>query len=355
MEALGLSATVPVEVMTAEPPWGYRSKLEFTFSGGGAAGPPVLGFHERGSYRRVVDVQECRIAPEPVNRLLAAVREEVGPNGPPAYDPKTRRGFWRHLRVRANRRGELLVLLVTAPGDRAPIEEVARAVRTRVPEARGVLWGVSGKVADVATPERTELLWGVDALEERTGRLRFRVKAGTFLQPHPELAWRVYEAVRAAVGSGHEGIYDLYCGIGLMGLTLADRTGAVWGVESERESVDMAVANARLNGITNARFLCGRVEDLLQRQALFRAGPKPDVILLDPPRAGLHPKAVAPLAEVGAPRLLYLSCNPASLVRDLAALRALRPAYRLEKATLIDFFPQTARVEALAELRLPVG
>ncbi|MBI3323233.1 MAG: 23S rRNA (uracil(1939)-C(5))-methyltransferase RlmD [Candidatus Omnitrophica bacterium] len=348
----GVAGQLPaIQVVPMQEPWAYRSKMELTF--GQEGGRVTLGLHQRASFQRIVDIQHCDIAPEPVSDLVLAIKEAANRFPLKSYHPKIHQGFWRYAVVRASRAtGELLLLLVTNEGPREPVEAMARELPPRVPALRSVYWGVSTRVSDVAQTERTERLWGAEELEDRAGSIRFRVGPAHFVQPNLVLAERVYEAMREEAGlTGREAVYDLYCGIGLIALSMAASAKAVYGVESERENVAAADRNAALNGIENAVFLAGKVEDILKGRALFRAGPAPDVIVLDPPRAGLHRDIFGPLLQAQAPQLMYLSCNPASLARDLKVILERDPGYRVEGAQIFDFFPHTAHAEVLATLR----
>lgn len=341
----------PIEGVPMEDPWAYRSKMEFTF---GQEGERVtLGLHQRASFQRIVDIQHCDIAPEPVSDLLSAIRDSANRFPLKSYNPRIHQGFWRYAVIRASRAtGELMLLLVTNEGPREPLETMARELPPLVPALKTIYWGVSTRVSDVAQTERMELLWGAEELEDRAGAVRFRVRPANFVQPNGVLAERVYEAMRLKAGlTGREAVYDLYCGMGLIALAMAPEARVVYGVESEGDNVAAAERNAALNGIENAVFLAGKVEDILKGRALFRAGPPPDVIVLDPPRAGLHREIFGPLLQAQAPRILYLSCNPASLGRDLKILLERDPRYRLESVQFFDFFPHTAHAEVLATLR----
>jgi len=349
-----------IEVFPMEEPWGHRSKMEFTFSaeggpayGGGLhSGRITLGLHQRGSFQRIVDIEQCEISHPEVSRLLRAVKEIAAGFEAKSYDPKRHEGFWRYAVVRTSRAaGHLMLVLVTTDGPRPPLEAMAAQLPKQVPALRSLYWGISNRVSDVAHPERLERLFGSEVLEDSVGPVRYSFGPSNFIQPNHALAGKVYETIRRnAALTGGQVVCDLYCGIGLISLILAGEAKVVYGVESEQQNVSFAERNAELNGISNAVFLCGRVEDLLKGRALFRAGPAPDVIVLDPPRAGLHKEVYGPLLEAKASRLLYLSCNPASLARDLKILLERDPAYRVESLQMFDFFPHTIHAEVLATL-----
>ncbi len=347
----GLKQIPPIQVVSMDEPWGYRNKMEFSF--GQEAETITLGLHQRGSFQRIVNIQRCHIAPPAVSDLLAGIRETAGRFPLQSYNPKIHQGFWRFAVVRSSfSTGELMLLLVTHEGPREPLEALAAELPSRVPALKSFYWGVSTRVSDVAQPERMTLLWGSEMLEDRVGEVRFQVLPTNFVQPNLRLASRIYEAIRERAGfSGREVAYDLYCGIGLIALSLASRAQAVYGVEADPENTALAERNAALNGAENAFFLCGKVEDLLRGRALFKAGPQPDLIVVDPPRVGLHKEVYGPLLEARSPTLMYLSCNPVSMSRDLKVLLEREPAYRVDDICLFDFFPHTTHLEVLVTLR----
>jgi 23S rRNA (uracil1939-C5)-methyltransferase len=338
-----------VETVPMQNPWNHRSKMEFTF---GQEGDRVtLGLHQRNSFSRIVEIEQCEIAHPEVSRLLRAIREAAGRSSLSSYNNRRHEGFWRYAVIRVSRStGELLLVLMTNEGPREPLKAMAEELPRQVPALKSFYWGVTPKRSDVARPDRLERLWGAETLEDSVGPVRYRFGPSNFLQPNHALVEKAYGAIRAGAGlTGREAVYDLYCGIGLIGLSLAGGAGEVHGVESEPENIEFAERNAEMNGISNARFYCGRVEDLMKGGALFRGGPAPDVIVVDPPRVGLHKEVLTPLLDARALRLVYLSCNPASLARDL---KTLTQAYRIESLKMFDFFPHTEHSEVLAILTL---
>ncbi len=348
----GLKEVPQIEAVSLEDPWGYRSKMEFSF---GQDGDRVtLGLHQRASFQRIVDIVFCHIAPPAVSALLQAIKELVNRFPLRSYDPKIHEGFWRYAVIRCSQStGELMLLMVTNEGSREPIDELVAQLPLRVPALKSFYWGVSTKVSDVAQPERMSCVYGSEVLEDQIGDVRFDVRPTNFVQPNLALASRIYQAIREVAGlSGKEVVYDLYCGMGLIALSLARSAQIVYGVESDPDNVAFAERNAALNQITNAAFLCGKVEDLLRGRALFKAGPKPDLIILDPPRAGLHKEVYAPLLDAQSPMVIYLSCNPLSMARDLKTLLEREPRYRVHAVQMFDFFPHTTHMEVLVTLRL---
>ncbi len=343
---IGGIAEPPLEpILPAESQFHYRNKLEYSFTDTrrGAA----LGFHRAGRWDEVLEVERCWLTTELGNGIRDATREWAQEEGLPAFDQETRAGYLRHLVVREGRNtGQALVQLVTAPGDLQGADRLVAALR-QFPEVRSIHWAVNDSPAEV-TNLPTNLLWGEEAIEEELLGLRFRVRPNAFLQTNTAMAEQLYElAIEYAGLTGGETLYDLYCGMGAIGLTMASRALTVWGVEASQESVACAIENAVLNQVTNAAFFAGEVGGSLEDLA-GRAGP-PDVAVVDPPRAGLSGKALRRLARLEAPRLVYVSCNPATLAGNLRELVS-EWGYRLERVRPVDMFPHTPHVEAVALL-----
>jgi 23S rRNA (uracil1939-C5)-methyltransferase len=212
---------------------------------------------------------------------------------------------------------------------------------------RSIHWSINDTPAEVTNlPSR--LLWGEGWIEEELCGLRFRVRPNAFLQTNTAMAERLYALAREAAGlTGDQTVWDLYCGIGTIGLSLAGDALTVWGIEVSEESVACALENAELNGITNTAFFAGNVGEVVE-ELLERSGP-PDVVVVDPPRAGLAGKALRRLGRIGAPRLVYVSCNPTTLAGDVKTLRE-EYGYELIRVTPVDMFPHTPHVEAVALL-----
>jgi 23S rRNA (uracil1939-C5)-methyltransferase len=339
-------AEPPLEpIVPADLQFHYRNKLEYSFTQ--LADGPTLGFHKAGRWDEVLEIETCWLTTDLGNAIRNAVRDWAREERLEGYDQATGEGYLRHLVVREGRNtGQALVQLVTAPGERFEAGYLVEVLR-RFPEVRSIHWAVNDTPAEV-TNLPTTLLWGEDAIEERLCGLRFRVRPNAFLQTNTSMAERIYELARdAAALTGGETLYDLYCGIGTIGLVLAGEALTVWGVEVSEESVACALENADLNGITNAAFFAGNVGQSLDELA-ERAGP-PDVAVVDPPRAGLAGKALRRIGRLGPPRLVYVSCNPTTLAGDTKQLAA-DWGYRLERATPVDMFPHTPHVETVALL-----
>jgi 23S rRNA (uracil1939-C5)-methyltransferase len=348
LQRIGRIEDPPLEpIVPAESVFHYRNKLEYSFTP--TPEGPALGFHRAGRWDEVLDVRKCWLTTDLGNAIRDAAREWARAQRLQAYDQAEHTGFLRHLVVREGRNtGQALVQLVTAPGKLDADSFVAAL--DRFPEVRSIHWSVNDRPAEV-TNLPTQLLHGEDAIEEELCGLRFRVRPNVFLQTNTGMAERLYGIAREyAELTGEESVYDLYCGIGTIGLTLAADALTVWGLEVSEESVACALENADLNGISNAAFFAGEVGEVLDDLG-ERAG-APDVAVVDPPRAGLSGKALRRLARLEPKRIVYVSCNPTTLagnVKDLAG----EWGYRLERAQPVDMFPHTPHIETVALLTKP--
>jgi 23S rRNA (uracil1939-C5)-methyltransferase len=342
LERIGGFERPPVEsIVPAVEQWHYRNKLEYSF-GQDADGRLVLGFHPPGSWREVVEVDEDVLASPAVDSLRRRVRDWCEDEGLSTYDRDTHAGFLRNLVVREGRRtGQLQARLVTSPGDfrAAHFAEAA--------DAHGVIWSSTANVAEVTRDTDDRILSGAEAIEERVGALRFSISRDAFFQTNTEMAERLYSvAAGYAELTGSERLFDLFCGIGTIGLSLAEHAGEVWGVEIVESAVADAIANADLNGIENARFFAGDIRTAA-RPLVEQAG-KPDVVVVDPPRAGLSQKIVRRIAEMEPRRIVYVSCNPTTLAPN--ARQLVEAGWALQRVQPVDMFPQTPHIECVALL-----
>jgi 23S rRNA (uracil1939-C5)-methyltransferase len=328
-------------IVPAEERWRYRNKLEYSF-GTGPAGELVCGFHAPGSWERIEAVDDCLLASERGNAVreqaLAALREQ----GLEAYDRREQHGFLRNLVVREGRRtGQVQVRLITSEGD------FDGAAFASALDADSVAWTQIDGVAEVTVGGRGELLAGGAKIEEELGGLRFALSPEAFFQTNTEMAERLYGvAAEYAALQGWERVYDLFCGIGTIGLTLAPRAGEVWGLEIVEEAIADAIENARANEIENARFYAGDVR--LALRELVEQANRPDVVVVDPPRAGLSQKVVRRIIEAAPKRIVYVSCNPTTLAPNAAQL--VEAGYALRRVRPVDMFPQTPHIECVALL-----
>jgi 23S rRNA (uracil1939-C5)-methyltransferase len=337
----------PVEdIVPAASLYHYRNKLEYSFTAGEEG--VALGFHRAGRWDEVIDVEECLLTTDLGNAVRLAVRDWANEEKLEPYDQEAGQGYLRHLVYREGRNtGQVLVVLVTAPGERFETGYFVDVLR-RFPEVRSIHWAINDTPAERTHDLPTRVLWGDAAIEEELLGLRFRIRANAFLQTNTEMAERLYALARElAALTGEENVYDLYCGTGTIGLSLASDARMVWGLEISEEAVACAIENAELNGIENARFFAGNVGQTL-RELAEQAGP-PDVAVVDPPRAGLAGKALKRTGELGPPRLVYVSCNPTTLASDVKVLQE-EYGFELLRCRPVDMFPHTPHVESVSLL-----
>ncbi|HEY6029167.1 MAG TPA: 23S rRNA (uracil(1939)-C(5))-methyltransferase RlmD [Gaiellaceae bacterium] len=346
LRRIGGIAEPPLEpIVPAEEVFHYRNKMEYSFTQ--TPSGPSLGLHKAGRWDEVLEVEQCWLTTDLGNAIRNAVRDWAREEKLAPYDQAEQRGYLRHLVVREGRNtGQVLVQLVTAKGEHFDRDYFVEVLR-RFPEVRSVHWSANEQPSEV-TNLPTELLWGEDAIEEGLCGLRFRVRPNAFLQTNTRMAERLYELARGYAGlTGGETVWDLYCGIGTLGLVMAPQALTVWGVEIVEEAVACAIENAELNGVTNAAFFAGNVDQSVD-ELTERAG-DPDVVVVDPPRAGLAGKALRRVGRIEAPRIVYVSCNPTTLASDVKYL-ADEHGYRLVRAQPVDMFPHTPHVETVALL-----
>jgi 23S rRNA (uracil1939-C5)-methyltransferase len=328
-------------IVPAVEQWRYRNKLEYSF-GTGDGGELVCGFHAPGRWDEIVDVADCKLASERGNAVREQVLAELRRQGLGAWDRRTQRGFLRNLVVREGRRtGELQARVVSSPG-----KLDANALIDAV-DADALFWTQTAGLGESTQGGETTLLSGGRQLAEQLGDLRFLISSEAFFQTNTEMAEVLYGyAAELAALRGSERVFDLYCGIGTIGLALAARAREVVGVEIVEPAVADAIENARLNEITNASFFAGDIR-LAMRELVERAG-KPDVAVIDPPRAGLSQKVVRRVIEADPQRIVYVSCNPTTLAPNAAQL--VEAGYALRSVRPIDMFPQTPHIECVALL-----
>ena len=338
----------PLEpIVPAVSQYGYRNKLEYSFTS--TEDGVDLGFHRAGRWDDVIGIAECLLTTDLGNAIRLAVRDWAREERLEPYDQATGSGYLRHLVVREGRNtGQALVVLVTAPGERFETGYLVDVLR-RFAEVRSVHWAINDTPAE-QTNLPTKLLWGDEAIEEEILGLRFRVRPSAFLQTNTAMAAQLYELAGDYAGlTGSENVFDLYCGTGTIALALAGRARSVWGLEISEEAVACAIENAELNGIENARFFAGNVGQTIEE--LREEAGAPDIVVVDPPRAGLAGKALRRTGALGAPRIVYVSCNPTTLASDLQVLRD-EYGYELERCRPVDMFPHTPHVESVSALSL---
>jgi 23S rRNA (uracil1939-C5)-methyltransferase len=347
LERLGNLAGFELRPIIGAPEiYGYRNKMEFTVAR--AREGIVVGLHEADRYDSVLDVERCLLQSERMNTLLDEARRFFVEHGLSAYDQDSGDGFLRFLMLREGRRtGEAMVNVVTATPVVSELAPLAERLRSRLPETSSVVMNVNPKKASVAVGVEEHLLGGRDHIREKIGGLSFQISASSFFQTNTVQAERLFELVLQSTElAGTETVIDLYSGTGAISLLLARRCRWVYGIEVAQAAVDDAALNAAANGIANCTFLAGEVRFALP--ALIAKGVSAEVVVADPPRAGFHPKALHALMRLAPSRIVYVSCNPSTLARDVGEL--VRGGYRLQWVQPVDMFPHTPHIEAVARL-----
>lgn len=345
-----VDADFPLQDCLASPrEWEYRNKMEFSFGDEIKDGPLTLGLHKRGSFYDILPVPECRIVDGDLRQILSATLSFFQEKKIPFYHKMRHEGILRHLLVRkAWKTGQILVCLVTASGwerERVLAEYKERLLQLPLTGVyAGILYMENDSLSDVVRSDRTEILYGQDYFYEKLLGLEFKISPFSFFQTNSAGAEVLYQLAREYIG-GIEGkvVFDLYSGTGTIAQVMAPVAKKVIGIEIVEEAVEAARQNAKRNGLDNCVFLAG---DVLQM--LDKTGETPDVIVLDPPREGVHPKALAKILDYGVERIVYISCKPTSLARDLTVFE--QYGYKPVKAQCVDLFPWTRGIETVVQL-----
>ena len=325
----------------------YRNKMEFSFGDEYKDGPLSLGLHKKGSTYDVLTASDCKLVHEDLTRILNCVLNYFQERKTPYYRKMSHEGYLRHLLLRRSESsGEILVCLITSSQREEPLETMVQQVLELPLEGTvvGFLHIINDSLADVVQSDETRILYGQDFFYETILGLRFKITPFSFFQTNSKGAEVLYSAARDYIGETKDmTVFDLYSGTGTIAQILAPAAKEVVGVEIVEEAVEAARENAAANGLDNCRFLAGDVLKVLDEIT-----EKPDLIVLDPPRDGVHPKALPRIIAYGVDRMLYISCKPTSLARDLGVL--IPSGYRVEKVRLVDMFPQTVHVETVVLL-----
>ena len=344
--------------------YGYRNKMEFSFGDEYKDGPLSLGLHKRGGFYDIVPVTECKIVDHDYCLILQTVLQFFGERNIPYFHRVKLSGYLRHLLVRkAAKTGQILVALVTSSDvaglpcdEKALLDEFLKKLLSLEQEKKlegtfaGILHTVNDSVADVVKADRNEILYGQDYFFEELMGLKFKISQFSFFQTNSLGAEVLYDTARnyileSAGGMADQIVFDLYSGTGTIAQMMAPVCKKVIGVEIVEEAVEAAKKNAELNGLHNCEFIAGDVLKVIDD-----ISEKPDFIILDPPRDGIHPKALQKILDYGVSHIVYISCKPTSLARDLDAF--LERGYKMEKACCVDMFPATANVETVVKLSL---
>lgn len=338
----------------------YRNKLDYTFADKKwltreeyddreHRGGPALGFHIPGKFDKVLDIDTCYLQPEPSNSIRLAVRAYALEHQLPFMNLREKGGMLRGLIIRNTLAGGWMVLVMVYEDHRKELEGLLDHLKNSFPQITSLLYVINPKANDTFHDLHVEVWHGAPHIMEEMEDLKFRIGPKSFFQTNSTQTLALYRLVRTFAGlTGKETVYDLYTGTGTIALFVARAAARVIGIEYVKEAIDDANINAGINGIGNTVFYAGDMKDLLTT-ALFDREGKPDVIITDPPRAGMHYDVVSRLLHSDCPRIVYVSCNPATQARDIEMLSA---RYRLVKVQPVDMFPHTAHVESVALLEL---
>ncbi len=341
--------------------YGYRNKMEYTFSNrcwltfeqmrSGEEFPDrdAAGFHIPGAFDKVLDIKNCHLQDDLGNRIRLFVKKYCKENNLPFYDLRAQHGFMRTLMIRIASTGEVMVVAVTGSDDVAAIESMLNALNAEFPEITSLHYVINLKVNDSIADQKVVHFSGKPYIEEEMEGLKFRVGPKSFYQTNSLQAYELYKVVRDfAELKGNELVYDLYTGTGTIANFVSSRANHVIGIEYVKEAIDDAIINSEANGITNTEFYAGDMKDVLTDEFIAGHG-QPDVMIVDPPRAGMHQDVVDVILRARPGRIVYVSCNPATQARDLQLLDA---AYKVKAVQPVDMFPHTHHVENVVKLTL---
>ena len=327
--------------------FGYRNKMEFSFGDAYKDGPLSLGLHKKGSTYDILTAADCRLVHEDMNKILVCVLEYFRERNVNFYRKMQHIGYLRHLLLRrGDTTGEILVNLVTTTQEEHDLKPLVESLLKLDLDGKivGILHILNDSLSDVVKSDETCILWGQDYFYEKLLGLEFKITRFSFFQPNTRGAEVLYETVRDYIGDIRDmTVFDLFSGTGTISQVLAPVAKQVVGVEIVEEAVEAAKENAERNGISNCKFIAGDVF-----QVLDELEEKPDVIVLDPPRDGIHPKALPKILSYGVERIVYISCKMTSLARDLEMMQI--AGYRVEKMTAVDQFCETVHVETVCLL-----
>lgn len=341
----------------------YRNKMEFTFSrqrwlleeekdktseektGFG------LGLHIPKRFEKVLDIDECLLQSELSNKILNTVRKFVKEKSLTIYSTKSHEGYLRHLVIRTSEgTGEIMVNLVTTYDEPDTMTALTNLLKKEVPQITTIVNNITDRKSMVAFGDSEKIYYGTGCIYESLGNYRFRISSNSFFQTNTNQASVLYSIVKDFANlTGSENVYDLYSGTGTIAIYISDMAACVVGIESVASSIQDAVNNAGLNNIKNCDFILGDLKDRLTKNTdWFYEHPKPDVVIIDPPRSGIHPKVIKEISILQPKRIVYVSCNPATQARDVKSF--VESGYELEKIQPVDMFPQTFHIESVASL-----
>lgn len=334
-------------VLGMKHPWSYRNKSQVPI--GEREGGLIGGFYQKRSHQ-IIDMKTCLIQQEKNDEVLQKVKEICSRYGVRAYDEEKHKGDLRHIMVRYGAvSGEVMVVLITRTNDLPNKKKIVKEIAASISGLKSIIQNINPKKTNVILGEETKVLWGEEVIHDYIGNIKFAISARSFYQVNPEQTKVLYEkALEYAELHGDETVIDAYCGIGTISLFLAQKAGNVYGVEIVPEAIEDAKKNAALNGITNVEFAVGEAETVIPKW--YEEGIEADVLVVDPPRKGCDEKLLQTIIDMKPQKVVYVSCNPATLARDLRILED--GGYKTLKVQPVDMFPQTTHVECVARLVL---
>ncbi len=359
----GFKETVVNSPVPSDKIFRYRNKMEFAFSNRrwlidslDEEKPKdfALGLRAQGNYWKAIDIDDCIIAPEESGILLSSVRSFALKSKLSAYDQKSHEGFLRHLVIRKGQNtGQLMVNIVTNSDSPELLMPLADELSEKLPNLTSSVNTINTSVSGTTIGEKKNLLYGRQYIEEKFGSLTFKISPSSFFQTNTLMAEKLYEVVKDfAELKKDEVVWDLYCGTGTIALYLASFVKKVIGFEIVHEAIEDANENAKLNRIENIIFIEGNLDKLFRKEPeLLRELPSPDLIIIDPPRSGMHPKLVNDIIQINPPKIIYVSCNPATQARDLKLIVD-EGNYGIDSVQPVDMFPHTPHIEVVAKLVL---
>ncbi|SFC90734.1 23S rRNA (uracil1939-C5)-methyltransferase [Bacillus sp. OV322] len=337
-------------ILGMEHPWHYRNKAQVPV--GEKDGELIAGFYKPRTHE-IVDTDESLIQDSIINEAVQTVKEICSELGIPAYDEQTHRGVLRHIMARYGKEtGELMVVIITRTSELLQRNKIVEEIIKRLPKVKSIVHNINSKKTNVILGEKTKVLWGSEVIYDYIGDVKFAISARSFYQVNPDQTRVLYsKALEYAGLTGEESVIDAYCGIGTISLFLAQKAKKVFGVEIVPEAISDAKRNAELNGITNAEFAVGEAEEVIP--AWYEEGNTADVLVVDPPRKGCDEALLNTIIQMKPKKVVYVSCNPATLARDLRILED--GGYKTIEVQPVDMFPQTTHVECVAQLILKEG
>jgi 23S rRNA (uracil1939-C5)-methyltransferase len=349
----------PEPIMDSKSEKFYRNKLEFTFTNWRWLSPEEiqkgeeiilkdgLGFHIHSKFDKIIDLKNCYLQPEPSNSIRQSIRDFAVNHSFRFFNLLNHSGFLRNLIIRTSSTGEVLVVLIFYEDDPVSIKKILSFIQETHPQVTSLMYAINQKANDSIYDLDFNLFSGKDHIIEKMENLEFRIGPKSFFQTNTEQGLTLYQWIRENAGlTGSEIVYDLYTGTGTIAIFLAGLARKVIGIESVDEAVQDAKRNSTLNNITNCDFICGDIKDVFNEE-LFRKEGYPDIIITDPPRAGMHPEVIQSILKASPHRIIYVSCNPATQARDINLLSQI---YKIARIQPLDMFPQTYHVENMVLL-----